>query len=156
MYYPPRLEKAAKMKNETPGEEEATFTADKGYITFTRKFKYPGSVITQDLKDNDNISRQINQAKAQVQGLTIWKAKDITTEFKKLLYIQLPLNTVLWGAESWTVTVDNKRKLETFYHKSIYRILNIHMFEVEAGKMTNTKLRTAFRKIRNISEFIHE
>jgi exonuclease III len=157
MYYPPTLEEASKMKNETPGEDEATFTVDEGYITFTRKFKYLGSVITQDLKDNDDISRRINQANAQVRGLTnIWMSKDITTEFKKLLYIQLPLNTALWGAESWTLTADNERKLETFHHKSIRRILNINMFEVEAGKITNTKLRTAFGKIRNISEFIHE
>jgi hypothetical protein len=157
MYYPPTLEEASKMADEAPGPEEAKFAVDEGYITFTRKFKYLGSLITQDLKDNEDISRRINQAKAQVRELTnIWMSKDITTEFKKLLYIQLPLNTALWGAESWTLTADNERKLETFHHKSIHRILNINMFEVEAEKISNLKLRGKFDNIRNISEFVHE
>ena len=157
MYYPPTLEEASKIKNEAPGAEEATFDVDEGYITFTRKFKYLGSLITQDLKDNDDIVRRINQARAQVRELTnIWMSKDITTEFKKMLYIQLPLNTALWGAESWTLTAEDERKLESFHHKSIRRILNINMFEVEAERITNTKLRRKFDNIRNISEFVKE
>jgi hypothetical protein len=34
-------------------------------------------------------------------------SKDITTASKQMLYIQLPLNTALWGAKSWTLTADN-------------------------------------------------
>jgi hypothetical protein len=65
--HPPlTLEEASKMKNEAPGTEEATFAVDKGCITFSRKFKHLGSLLTQDLKDNDVIVRQINQARAQV------------------------------------------------------------------------------------------
>ena len=139
MYYPPTLEEASKMKNEAPGAEEATFAVNEGHITFTRKFKYLGSLITQDLKDNDDIVRRINQASAQIRELTnIWMLKDITTEFKKMLYIQLPLNTALWGAESWTLTADNERRLESFHHKPIHQIININMFEVEAERITNT------------------
>jgi hypothetical protein len=102
-------------------KDEATLAVDEGCITFTRKFKCLGSLIAQDLKDNDDILRQINQAKAQVQELTnMWMSKDITTEFKKMVHIQLPLNTALWGAKStWTLTTtDNERKLESFHHKS--------------------------------------
>jgi hypothetical protein len=54
------------MKNEAPGAEEAMFAVDEGCITFTHKFKHLGSLLTQDLKHNDNIGRQINQATAKV------------------------------------------------------------------------------------------
>jgi hypothetical protein len=42
--------------------EEATFAVDEGCITFARKFKHLGSPLTQDLKDNNDVGRQINQA----------------------------------------------------------------------------------------------
>ena len=68
--HPPALEEVSKMKNEAPGAEKAKFAANKGRITFTRKFKCLGLLITQeDLKASDNIVRRINQARARVQEL---------------------------------------------------------------------------------------
>ena len=94
---------------------------------------------------------------AQIQELTnTWMSKDITTEFKKMLHIQLPLNTALWGSESWTLTADNERRLESFHHTSIRQIPNINVFEVEAERITNTKSRRKFDNVRNISEFVKE
>ena len=69
-------------------------------MTFTRKFKYLGSWITHDLRDDADIAVRIGKATAQVHQLTnVWRSKHVMTEFKKLLHIQLPLNTALWGAE---------------------------------------------------------
>ena len=73
-----------------------------------------------------------------------------------MLYIQLPLNTALWGAESWILTNESERKLETFHHSAIRRILNITMYEVEEKRITNKKLRGLFDNIRNITEFVKE
>ena len=50
-------EEALRMKNEAPGAEEATFAVDEGRVTFTRKLKHLGSLITRDLKDNNDIVR---------------------------------------------------------------------------------------------------
>jgi hypothetical protein len=70
----PTLEAVSKMKNEAPGVEEAT-TKDASASL--------GSLLTQDLKDNDDAVRQINQAKAQAQELTnTWTLKEITPEFE--------------------------------------------------------------------------
>jgi hypothetical protein len=55
MCCPPMPEEASNVKDEAPGREEATFAVDEGHIsTFTHKFKCSGSLIAQDLKDNDN------------------------------------------------------------------------------------------------------
>jgi hypothetical protein len=51
-------------------------------------------------------------------------SKDIINKSKKTLCIQLPLKMALWGAGSWTLTANNKRKLESFHHESIRRVLN--------------------------------
>jgi exonuclease III len=158
MYHPPSYQESKEQKEEV-GEipEEALYTVADGYITFTRKFKYLGSWITHDLRDDTDINVRVGKARAQVQQLAnIWNCKHVTTEFKKMLYIQLPLNTALWGAESWTLTAESERKLETFHHSSIRRIMNVTMFEVEERRITNKQMRETFDNIRNISEFIKE
>jgi exonuclease III len=155
MYHPPSYQECKERPENEP--EEATYSVADGYITFTRKFKYLGSWITQDLRDDTDIKVRIGKATAQAHQLVnIWRSKHITTEFKKLLYIQLPLNTALWGAESWTLTAENDRKLQTFHHSAIRLIMNINMFEVEEKRITNRKLRESFDNIRNIDEFIKE
>ena len=73
-----------------------------------------------------------------------------------MLYIQLPLDTALWGAESWTLTNESEKKLETFHHSAIRRNLNITMYEVEEKRIRNKKLRELFDNIRNITEFVKE
>jgi hypothetical protein len=141
--------------DDTPEEEMHTM-AD-GHITFTRKFKHLGSWLTQDLRINADIAIQIWKATAQVHGLVnIWRSKHVAMQFKKLLCLQLPLNTVLWGAESWTQTAKSKRKVQRFHHAAIRNIMNITMFEVEEKRITNQKLRESFDNIRNITEFIEE
>jgi hypothetical protein len=39
------------------GAKEATFAVNEGHITFTPKFEHLGSLLTQDLKENDGIVR---------------------------------------------------------------------------------------------------
>ena len=63
---------------------------------------------------------------------------------KKLLYLQIPLNTVLWGCESWSMTEEIKRELRVFHHKAIRRILNINMFDVEKYHIKNQSVRRSF------------
>jgi hypothetical protein len=131
MYHPPSYQESREQQEEV-GEtpEEALFTVADGYITFTRKFKYLGSWITHDLRDDTGINVRVGKARAQVQQLAnIWKCKHVTTEFKKMLYIQLPLNTALRGAESWTLMAESESiKLEKFHHSSIRRIMNVTMW----------------------------
>jgi hypothetical protein len=155
MCHPPSLQESNNQPSETP--EEAMHTVADGYITFTRKFKCLGSWITHDLRNDTDIAVRVGKATAQVHQLTnVWRSKHVTTEFKKLLCIQLPLNTAPWGTESWILTVENERKLQTFHHAAIRKIMNITMFETEEKRITNQKLRESFENIRNITEFIKE
>jgi hypothetical protein len=158
MCHPPSYQECREQQEEV-GEtsEEALCAAADGCVTFARKFKHLGSWTTQDLRDDTDIKVRVGKARAQAQQLAnIWRCKHITTEFKKMLYIQLPLNTALWGAESWTLTAESERKLETFHHSSIRRIMNVSMFDVEEKRITNKQMRESFDNIRNIAEFVKE
>ena len=70
-------------------------TAD-GRAPFTREFKCLGSLVTQDLRNDTDIAAQIEKASAQVRRSV--------KELKKMLFLQLPLDTALWGAKSRTLT----------------------------------------------------
>jgi hypothetical protein len=155
MCHPPSLKECQDRPNDTT--EEATCTVADGCVTFTRKFKCLGSWVTQDLRDDTDIEARIRKARAQVHGLVnIWRNKHMCIDFKKLLHQSLPLNTALWGAESWTLTVESERKLERFHHAAIRNVLNITMCEVEEKRITNRKLRDSFSNIRNIAETVKE
>ena len=138
MYHPPSLQKCKNLPEDTP--KEATCAVAEGYVTFTRKFKCLGLWVIQDLCNDTDTAARIGKATAQVYCLVnIWRNKHITKELKNLLYLQLPLKTTaLWEAESWTLTVERKRRLQQFHHSVIGKIMNIMMFEVEANCESKT------------------
>jgi hypothetical protein len=58
-----------------------------------------------------------------------------------------PVNTLLWGCESWEITADIRRKLETFYHSSIRRILFIGWEQMKEQRIANEMARRQFWNI---------
>jgi exonuclease III len=116
-----------------------------GYVNFTSNFKYLGSIISNDLKDDLEIDSRIKKASAQVGALkNFFKNKHVSLKAKFQIFQAIPINTVLWGCESWAMSEIISRKLQVFYHKSIRKILNINMFEVEQDRITNQDLRKRF------------
>ena len=71
-------------------------TAD-GRAPFTKEFKCLGSLVTQDLRNDTDIAAQVEKASAQVR-------RSVKELKKKMLFLQLPLDTALWGAKSRTLT----------------------------------------------------
>ena len=108
----------------------------------------------------------IGKATAQLHRLVnIWSSKQqVTKELKKLLCLQPPLNTAVWGAESWTLTTVSVWKLQQFHHTTIHKIMSNRVFEimsnrvfeVEGKRITNRGLCESFDNIRNVMELIKE
>jgi hypothetical protein len=114
------------------------------YISFTDKFQYLGSRITTDLKDIADINNRLRQAKGQVATLGTFFHTDADTWSKRLIFLAIPTNTALYGAESWTLTAKLRRRISAFYHTSICRILGINMHHVEEYKIQNEHIRNHF------------
>ena len=128
-----------------------------GIISYTRKFKYLGVTITPDLRDDTEIDKRIKQGSVAVQQLlNVWRNKQVPLWAKKYLYLALPLNIVLWGCESWALTAESRRKLSSFHHKSIRKILGISMFEVKEQSITNEQVRKMFHNVKNIDEIVRQ
>lgn len=83
-------------------------------IKNTDKYKYLGSLITHDGKDDQDIEYRIRQGKTVIQQLNglLWSTK-LRFETKKLLYncIVEPITT--YGAETWNLTQRKKQRLKT-------------------------------------------
>jgi len=70
------------------------------------------------------------------------------------VYTAGPLNTLLWGCESWNMTAKNIRRLSGFHHKAIKRILGLRWECVKEERITNEEVRNHFNNSPNIETFI--
>jgi hypothetical protein len=67
VYFPPPGVEATPKDIAQFGEDN-----DQGYITFTEKFKYLGSLFNTDLRDDREIATRINKANQLLQSTNAW------------------------------------------------------------------------------------
>jgi hypothetical protein len=152
MYFP------ATLKGDTSENDEIKIplrNTEGGYITTTNSFKYLGSTITPDLHEDTEIRARINKGTAQVaMMIKFYRARNISLKTKRNIFIATAINTVLWGCESWTMSESNCKRLVSFQHKCIRRILNINMFQVEQDRIKNETVRQRFDNIPHILDLV--
>jgi hypothetical protein len=121
--------------------EPRNFSDGMHRIEYTDEFKYLGCILTPDLLDNKEILKRIKQAKAQIALLdNLFKSKACTW-VKKLVFQSIPVNTLLFGCETWTLTESNKKKLSSAYHDGLRKVLGLRMSTVEKYRIRNEHVR---------------
>ena len=91
-----------------------------GYITFTQHFKYLGSWISDTLQDDYELDIRLKRAKGQMGSLKpFFRCPGIELATKYKVYMAIPVNTALWGCESWSMTEKMRRRIRAFHHQSI-------------------------------------
>ena len=78
---------------------------NQGYITYNSKFTYLGSILSSSLDDTVDIDHRIKQATRAFGAMAngIFKNSFLSLKSKKLLYLAIPMNLLLWGCETWAV-----------------------------------------------------
>ena len=74
--------------------------------------------------------------------VNIWKSKNISLAVKIRLYESLVISTLLYGAESWPLSVTQTKKLEAAHHKFQRRLLGSHRgtrSEMKISKKTGSR-----------------
>jgi hypothetical protein len=98
----------------------ATFPVASGFVSFTCTFPYLGSLINHSLHDNNNITARITSATAAMGRLKeIWCNPHLDIYNKYLLFCAIPMNLLLWGAETWSQQNTQLDQPEVFLHGSI-------------------------------------
>ena len=128
--------------------ETANVPVANGYVSFTRTFRYLGSLINFSLRDDDDITARIAAATAAMGALKeIWRNPHLDTFNKYMLFRAIPMNLLLWGAETWSLRKTQLDQLEIFLHCNIRRILQISMSKVKEEQIRNDKVRQMFYSI---------
>jgi len=77
----------------------------------------------------------------------VWRNPHLDMFDKYLLFRAIPMNLLLWGAETWSMRETQLDQLEVFLHRSIRRILQISMSRVKEKRIHNGKVRQMFYSI---------
>ncbi len=78
-----------------------------GYVTFTRSFRYLGSMVAYNLCDDDDVTVWIAAAKASMGALKeVWWNKHLNTYSKYLLFCAIPMNTCSPRSKSLSLNIE--------------------------------------------------
>ena len=90
------------------------------------KFKYLGAYIAKDGHSSAEVKTRLAMAASSMARLQqIWKSNDISFTSKFQLYRSLILSIALYGCESWTLSKDLEKRIESFESKCLRRLLGI-------------------------------
>ena len=88
--------------------------------SFTRTFRYLGSLIFYNLHDNNNITARIAAANASMGALKdLWRNPHLDMYSKYLVFKAISMNLLLWGVETWSLQKLQLDTFEVFLHRSI-------------------------------------
>jgi hypothetical protein len=98
MYFPANLQPQNYMTEEEIHSSKR-FPVQDGYVTMTKRFKYLGSLIVDDIRNDYEVEVRLKKATQQVGALApLFHSKSIPLVCTKyLVYVAIPLNTTLWG-----------------------------------------------------------
>ncbi len=81
--------------------ETQPFAVADGLVSFTQTFRYLGSLISYNLRNDDDITARIAAANASMGVLKhVWRNPHLDVYNKYLLFRAIPMNLLLWGAET--------------------------------------------------------
>jgi len=107
-------------------EDSTVITAEGTNVEMVKDFCYLGSYISRTGSCDKECIVRIGKAASSFGRLSnVWKNKNIRLTVKIRLYESLVISTLLYGAESWPLSVTQMKKLEAAHHKFQRRLLGI-------------------------------
>nr|VZI45902.1 unnamed protein product [Spirometra erinaceieuropaei] len=96
-------------------------------LQVVENFTYLGSTLSRSTKIDDKVAHRISKASQAFGRLqnTVWNPHGFQLSPKLKKYNAVILRTLLYGAETWTVYMNQARKLNHFHLICLSRILNL-------------------------------
>ena len=90
-------------------------------------FPYLGSVVTEDGGAEEEVKARIKKAGAAFGVLKrpLWAHEDVSLKRKGQVYNAAVLSTLLYGAETWSVSSAGMRRLEAFHQRCLRSIAHM-------------------------------
>lgn len=99
-------------------------------VSFVKQFKYLGSYIDSSLKDDFDVDQRISAA-SQIFGTLrecIFSHKKVSFRAKRAAYVAIVLPTLLYGAETWTLSAAALRKLSSFHARCARSMIHVNLW----------------------------
>ena len=125
------FKKTEVMKQSNHSVEEPGIILDGKPLKTTNSFTYLGSTLSNDVSLDAEIKSRIVKASKTFGKLyhRVWKPQDISKNTKLAVYKACVLSVLLYGSATWNLYQRHLKKLESFHHRSIRKILNINWKE---------------------------
>ena len=107
-----------------------------------QSFKYLGSVVTDEGSKQEIMSRIAQTIGALPKLKAIWKDKNIALSSKIRLMRSLVISIFLYACETWTLTAELEKKIQTTEMRCFRRLLGISYRD----HVTNEKVRNRIRQ----------
>ena len=115
-----------------------SITVSYGFVTFINNFRYLEIFVLYNLRNEYNFDRRLVSDSSSMGALNhFWKDISVNLRSKYLILLDIPINLLLWGCESWSLRVSLLNKLEVFLHRIRSRILGFTMTQMKEDRITN-------------------
>ena len=104
------------------GQDLSNIELENGtFIPVVAEFRYLGSILTRDCRDDGDVTARIEAAGSAFGALRkcVFASTYISFGTKKIVYTALILSILLYGSESWCLTEKLFRKLRLFHHRCL-------------------------------------
>ena len=133
-------EKSKVLVNSTTGST-AHISMNGEQLEEVGSFKYLGATLTKDGRSTSEIKTRLAMATAAMAKLSrFWKSKTISFNTKMKLFKALVLSILLYGCESWTMTAETTRRIQTFETKCFRRLLDISWKEHKSNDFVRSQV----------------
>merc|ERR1711888_251428 len=104
-------------------------TLDGAVLEEVSNFKYLGSVVDKSGSTESDVKYRLAEG-AKVFGAMgqLWRTKNVGREAKKMMYEGVVVPTVLFGAESWALKADDKRKIDGMEMRCLYVCMSVCLY----------------------------
>ncbi|KAJ4446816.1 hypothetical protein ANN_13514, partial [Periplaneta americana] len=123
-----------------------------GNLSFeeVEKFKYLGATVTNINDTREEIKRRINTGNACYYSVEkLLSSSLLSKNLKVRIYKTVILPVVLYGCETWTLTLREEQRLRVFENKVLRKIFGVKRDEVtgEWRKLHNTELHALYSSL---------
>ena len=112
------------------------------FMPVVDKFRYLGSWVTRDCRDDCDVIAQIAAAGSAFRALRkcVFSSTAISFRTKKLIYTALILSILLYGSESWCLTETLLHKLRMFHHQCVRAMCRVNRQHTRIHHIRTTEL----------------
>ena len=145
-----------KLYNNSSQTDNVPMNGDRTVVTYTNVFKYLGTLISYDLKDDLDIDVRISAATRNFGAmLDFYRAPQVSIKAKYSIFMAIQINLLLWGCDCWALKVHHREKLERCARRMIHTILNLSMYDIKDERITINQLNQQFNNFSGIASLIH-